>query len=118
MEGLELAEACRELAENKKAEDVMVLDVREVSGITDYFVIATGSSEPHVRAIWSEITKGLSRQHQVNAPKPEGSQFNSWVVVDYFDVIVHVMNRDVRERYDLEGLWNDAHVVEPARVAE
>ena len=51
-------------------------------------------------------------EHRVKAHKPEGAQHNRWVVIDYFDVIVHVMDREIREKYDLEGLWNDAAAVE------
>ena len=111
MDGLELALACREYADNKKAEDIVVLDVHEVSSITDYFVIVSGTSEPHVRAIWNEIVDSLKQDHQLTSPPPEGAQHNTWVVIDYFDVIVHVMSRETREKYDLEGLWNDAAVV-------
>ncbi len=114
MDGLELALACREYADNKKAEEITVLDVREVSSITDYFVIASGTSVPHVRAIWNEIVDGLKQDHQLTSPPPEGEQYNTWVVIDYFDVIVHVMSYETREKYDLEGLWNDAEVIEPA----
>ena len=116
MDGLELALACREYAYNKKAEEIVVLDVREVSSITDYFVIATGNSEPHVRAIWTDIAGRLQKDHAVSPPKPEGDRNNQWVVLDYYDVIVHVMLESVRDQYDLEGLWNDAALVESATV--
>jgi ribosome-associated protein len=117
MQGLELAEACRLYAEEKKAEDVIILDVREVSSITDYFVIATGTSEPHVRAIWTEVADSMKQQHGVAVGKPEGVRNNKWVVLDYFDVIVHVMIKDIRDEYDLEGLWNDAPQVTAEPVA-
>ena len=117
MEGLELAMACREYAEDKKAEAVVVLDVREQSSVTDYFVIATGTSPPHVRAVWNGIYDGLRMGHRVKAHKPEGALQNRWVVIDYFDVIVHVMTGDIREKYDLEGLWNDGAVIEPEVVS-
>lgn len=113
MDGLKLASTCREYASAKKAEDIVVLDVHEVSSITDYFVIASGTSAPHVRAIWNEIVDGLKQDHQLTPPPPEGAQCNTWVVIDYFDVIVHVMSRETREKYDLEGLWNDAAIIEP-----
>ena len=111
MQGRELAEACRGYAEDKKAEEVVILDVRGVSSVTDYFVIVSATSEPHVRAVWNEIIDTLKQKHGVAAAKPEGSRFNNWVVIDYFDVIVHVMHKDIRSEYDLEGLWNDAPVV-------
>jgi ribosome-associated protein len=111
MQGQELAEACRKYAEDKKAEAVVILDVQEVSSVTDFFVIASATSEPHVRAIWNEVVGRLKQEHGVSAAKPEGARFGNWVVIDYFDVIVHVMHRDIRDRYDLEGLWNDAPLI-------
>ena len=111
MDSKKLALLCRELADNKKAEDILVLDVRKLSSVTDYFVIATGTSEPHLRAIEDEITETLKEDHGVRPQAVDGSLQAAWVVVDYFDVIVHVMRRDLRERYNLEGLWNDAPVV-------
>ena len=116
MEGQALALACREYADDKKAGNLLVLDVRKVSTITDYFVIATGNSEPHVRAIWTDIAGRLQKDHAVPPAKPEGDRRNQWVVLDYYDVIVHVMLESVRDQYDLEGLWNDAGVVETAEV--
>ena len=79
MQGLELAEACRLYAEEKKAEDVIILDVREVSTITDYFVIATGTSEPHVRAIWTEVADSIKQQHGVPWASRKGcGTINGW----------------------------------------
>ena len=116
MDGQALALACREYADDKKAENLLVLDVREVSSITDYFVIATGNSAPHVRAIWTDIAGRLQKDPAMPPPKPEGARHNQWVVLDYYDVIVHVMLLSVRDQYDLEGLWNDAALVESATV--
>jgi ribosome-associated protein len=107
MESRKLAELCRELAENKKAENIVVLDVREVSSITDYFVIATGTSEPHLRAIVEEIRDELAEKHGLHPSGTEGGLQTAWVVLDYFDVIVHVMRAEAREHYNLEALWGD-----------
>jgi ribosome-associated protein len=76
-------------------------------------VIASGSSEPHLRAIVDEITNQLRDEHGLRPRAIDGSLQTSWVVLDYFDVIVHVMRRDVRERYDLETLWGDAPRIKP-----
>jgi len=103
-----LATLCRELAENKKAEQVVILDVRELSSVTDYFVIASGTSEPHLRAIVDEISEQLREDHRQRPRAVDGTLQTGWIVLDFFDVIVHVMRRDVRERYDLETLWGDA----------
>jgi len=104
MDSRKLALLCRELADNKKAEDISILDVRELSSVTDYFVIASGTSEPHLRAIVDEITDCLREDHGVRARAVDGTLQAAWVVLDFFDVIVHIMRADVRERYDLESL--------------
>jgi ribosome-associated protein len=115
MDSKKLAQLCRDLADNKKAENIVVLDVRDVSSVTDYFVIASGSSEPHLRAIVDEITDGLRDKHDLRPFRKDGSLQGAWVVLDFFDVIVHVMRADARERYDLEGLWGDAARVKPVK---
>lgn len=115
MDSKKLALLCRELAENKKAEDVVVLDVRKLSSVTDYFVIASGTSHPHLRAIVEEIAGKLRDDHNLRPSRSEGSTGGNWVVLDYFDVIVHVMHGETRKHYDLEGLWGDAKAVSPAR---
>jgi ribosome-associated protein len=108
MDSKKLAQLCRKLADNKKAEDIVVLDVKNISSVTDYFVIASGTSEPHLRAISDEITEGLKDEAHVSPKAIDGTFQNGWLVMDLFDVIVHVMRADVRKRYDLEGLWGDA----------
>lgn len=108
MDARKLALLCRELADNKKAEDIVILDLRKLSSITDYFVICTGTSEPHLRAIVDEIQEHLEEKQHLNARGTDGTVNTAWVVLDYFDVIVHVMRKDVRELYNLEGLWGDA----------
>jgi ribosome-associated protein len=120
MDSKKLAGLCRDFADNKKAENIVILDVRDLSSVTDYFVIASGTSEPHLRAIVDEITDGLRDQYDLRPVRKDGSMQGAWVVLDFFDVIVHVMRADARERYDLEGLWGDAARVKakskPAKV--
>jgi ribosome-associated protein len=108
MDSKKLAGLCRDFADNKKAENIVILDVRDLSSVTDYFVIASGTSEPHLRAIVDEITSRLRDEHDLRPLRKDGSMQGAWVVLDFFDVIVHVMRTDARERYDLEGLWGDA----------
>ena len=108
MDSRKLALLCRELADRRKAEDIVILDVRKVSSITDYFVIATGTSEPHLRAISDEIQDKLREEHDVRPRAVDGTLQTAWLVMDFFDVIVHVMRPDVRKLYDLETLWGDA----------
>jgi ribosome-associated protein len=117
MDSRKLALLCRDLADNKKAEDIVVLDVREISSVTDYFVIASGTSEPHLRAIVDEIQDNLREDHEIRPKAVDGTLQAAWVVLDYFDVIVHVMRHDLRERYDLETLWGDAPRVKSRKRA-
>jgi ribosome-associated protein len=117
MDSKKLALLCRDLADNRKAENIVIMDVRKVSSVTDYFVVASGTSEPHLRAITEEITDKLRTEHNLRPRAMDGTLQTAWVVMDFFDVIVHVMRSDVRERYNLEGLWGDAPVVRPRKKA-
>ena len=116
MDSRKLASRCRELADNRKAENIVVLDVRKLSSVTDYFVIASGTSEPHLRAIMDEIIDKLRADNDLRPRAVDGTVHAAWLVLDYFDVIVHVMRTDLRARYDLEGLWGDAPRVRPRKA--
>ena len=111
-----LALRCRELADDKKAEQVVILDVRKLSSVTDYFVIATGTSEPHLRALADEITEKLREEFGLRPRATDGTAKNNWIVLDYFDVMVQLMRAEARQRYDLESLWGDAPRVRARRL--
>lgn len=117
MDSRKLALLCRDFADNKKAEDLVILDLRKLSSVTDYFVIATGTSEPHLRAIVDEISDKLRQEYEVRPRAVDGTLATAWIVLDFFDVIVHVMRKDLRERYDLETLWGDAPRVKARKRA-
>ena len=117
MDSRKLALLCRKLADDKKAEDIVVLDVRDLSSVTDYFVIASGTSEPHLRAIESSIIDSLRKDHDLKPNHTDGSSRSKWIAADFFDVIVHIMTPEVRAKYDLEGLWADAPRVRALRRA-
>jgi len=116
MDSKELALFCRECAENRKGEDLVILDMRKVTSLADFFVVCTGTSDPHLRAIVSEITERLKTDHGIKPRARDGVGLASWVVVDYADVIVHVMKSEIRAHYDLEGLWGDAPRVRKPRA--
>jgi ribosome-associated protein len=116
MDSRKLALLCRALADNKKAEDIIILDLRKVSSVADYFVIASGGSEPHLRAIIDEIREKIRDEHGLSPRSTDGAVKTNWVVLDYGDVLVHVMRPETRQRYDLESLWGDAPRVR-ARVS-
>lgn len=108
MDSKKLAQRCRQLADDKKAENQVIVDLRKWPGVTDFMVICSGTSEPHLRAIEEGITRKLLEEHEIRPRAVDGTRHSGWIVIDYVDVLVHVMKPDVRERYDLEGLWNDA----------
>ncbi|NHN30980.1 ribosome silencing factor [Paenibacillus agricola] len=98
-------------AEDKKAMNLVTLDLQGVSLIADYFVICHGNSEPQVQAIATEIKK-VAEQNGARVRGLEGMDTARWVLVDLGDVIVHVFHREDREYYNIERLWSDAKVVE------
>jgi ribosome-associated protein len=100
---------CRALAE-KKAEDLRVLDVSAQSSITDYLILATGTSEPQLRALRVELTKALAETH-TRLVGAEISQESGWTVIDAFDVMIHLFTPEQRDRYSLDSLWKDAQEV-------
>ena len=112
MESKTLALTCARLADNKKAENIALLDLRSISSIADYFVIVTGSNEPHLRAIVDEISEKLRLDHNVRPFSIDGAKITPWIVLDFIDVLVHVMNDEFRELYDLENLWGDGEKID------
>jgi ribosome-associated protein len=101
---------CAALALDKKAFDVKVLDIRGLSTIADYLVIASGASDKQVAAIADSIRIGLKKYGK--AIDIEGAKEGKWVVIDYGDVIVHVFQEELRRYYDLDGLWSAARRAE------
>lgn len=104
---LELVKLCCRVLDDKKAGDVSVLDVSAQSSITDYLLIATATSEPHLRALRVELEKAIDGGgiHLVGMEAPQES---GWIVIDAFDVMIHLFTGEMRERYGLERLWRDA----------
>ena len=90
----------------------MVLDLEGISSFTDYFVICSGTSEPHLKAISGEIEERLREEHGIRAVSVDGFPASQWIVLDYLQVIVHVFRQEKREFYSLEDLWSDAQRVD------
>jgi len=86
----------------------VVLDLQGISSFTDYFVICSGTSEPHLKAIAGEIEDRLKDEHGIRAVSVDGFPASQWIVLDYLQVIVHVFRQEKREFYSLEDLWGDA----------
>ena len=108
IEGKELALAVATCADSKQAEDIVILDLTGISTITDFFVICTGGSLPHLKAIRKGVADGLLEGSGVRDSSRDGSPESQWMVLDYGDVILHVFHEDKRGNYALEDLWSDA----------
>ena len=107
---LELAKAIGEVLDNKKGHEVRVLHVENKTSITDYFVLCTGNSGTQVKALAGEVDFKIE-QRGVAADNVEGRANNSWIVLDYGNVVVHIFSREAREFYNLDKLYDDAPVV-------
>ncbi len=106
---LALARAAGKLALSKKGFDVKILKLKKISSVCDYFVICSGSVDVHVKAIADAVDDGL-RKKGIYPSHREGMEGATWVLVDYFDVVVHIFDEEARQFYALEKLWGDAPV--------
>ena len=116
VETRELAEAAARAASSKKGERVVVLDMRELLVITDYFVIASGTNDRQVRTIAEEIERAV-KDLGVKPVRREGEREGRWILLDFVDFVCHVFVDEEREYYDLERLWADAPRIEVAEEA-
>ena len=96
---------------DKKGEDVLLLDIRDISILADYFVIGSTTSERQAKAIVESIKQEVKQTFSVSPLHVEGETASGWVLMDYVDVIVHLFTEEARAYYDLEGLWQDGRVV-------
>lgn len=106
-----IALVCAKAALNKKANDVVILEMKKLTDITDYFIICSGTSDVQVKAIADEIDKELTK-HKIKIHHIEGYKWATWILIDLCDVVVHIFYEDTRKLYDLENLWADAKVIE------
>jgi len=106
-----LAFKLAELALTKKADNIKILDLRNITTISDFFVICTGHSEPQVKAIADAVLEGSKKEGEQVWHK-EGTNMRSWILLDFVDVVVHIFLRDTRNFYALEKLWGDAEITE------
>ena len=106
--GLALAEAIAGFAADKKARDVIELDLRGVLGYTDYFLVCSGGTERQTKAIHDGIHLGMKDDHGILPRRVEGAAESRWILMDYLDVVVHIFTPDARDFYRLEQLWGEA----------
>lgn len=110
MDSLKFAKKIANIVLSKKGTDIKILDLRKLSGISDYFLICSADSDRQVKAIADEVDKMLSEEG-IKCIHREGFESLNWVILDYFDVIVHVFKNEIRQFYGLEKLWGDAPVI-------
>ena len=108
MDALNCAQLCAAYTLEKKAFDVRLLEVKGLSSLTDYLVLASGRSDRQVQAIAEEVRAGLKNEHASPPLAVEGMNEGRWVLIDFGDVMVHVFQEPVRQFYDLDGLWQEA----------
>ncbi len=94
----------------KKAEHINVLDVRGITTLTDFFIVCNGGSESQIKALADNVSEKVKEATGEHVWRKEGLDSKKWVVLDYVDVVVHIFNRENREYYALEKMWNDAKV--------
>ena len=110
MSAPELVSEIARYAADKKAIDLLELDLRGVLGYTDYFLICSGNTGRQAKAIHDGILEGLKKEHGTLPRRVEGSAETGWILMDYLDVVVHIFTPETREFYRLEQLWGEAPV--------
>ena len=103
----ELARLCARAAQDKKGENLVILDVRKLCSFTDFFVIVSGRSTRHIQGL-AEAIETEMRSKRLSTSRAEGLNEGTWVLLDYNDVVVHIFYSETRKFYDIEGLWHDA----------
>lgn len=112
MTSLDLAKACARAADDAKATQIAIYDLRATSSLTEYAIICTATSVPHLRAVLRDVSKDVEEKHGVLPVYAERTPQALWAVLDYIDVMVHVMADEVREFYQLEAFWNPENRIE------
>lgn len=111
MTSLDLAKKVSSLLDNKKAIDINVIKIDEISSLSDYFVIATGTSNTHVKSLADELEFKLKEQG-IAPMRVEGYNSDSWILIDYASVVIHIFTKEGRDFYDLDRLWADGRKIE------
>ena len=107
----EITKLVVEALEDKKAEDVTIIDIHEISAVADYFVVANGTNQNQLQAMRDAVDEAMY-QRGIHARQVEGNQNSTWILMDYEDVIVHIFSKEDRLFYDLERIWRDGKVIE------
>jgi len=98
-----------ELMQDKKVQDIVILDVKELTSLTDYFILCTSESTPQTKAVMDHIYKNM-RANGLRPNNLEDTKTLEWVAMDYFNVVIHIFNKETRDYYQFERLWGDAKI--------
>lgn len=109
---LEIVKTIKAVLEDKKGEDIEILDISEVSVVADYFVVASADNVIQLNAMKEEIDERLYKEYQLSPKDVEGKRGSTWVLLDFGDVVVHLFTREDRAFYDLERIWKDGKKIE------
>lgn len=111
----EMAKLAYQALSEKKAEDIRIIDISEISVIADYFIIASGSNANQLQAMQDSVDEQLYKDGY-HAKQIEGNQRSSWILMDYSDIIVHIFSKEDRLFYDLERIWRDGKDIDPEEL--
>ena len=114
----DIVKLCEEIAYDRKAENIIRLDLKELPAVSDYFLLCTALSEPHIRAIADRIQRDVLEKLKVKPLHVDGSTESHWIIVDFGGVMVHIMTENSRAQYQLEDLWGDAPKINAVKRIE
>ena len=114
----ELMGQCIKIADDRKASNIVSLNVAEFSSLADYYVLCTGTSEPHLRAIIDAIGRDVKKEYSIAPIRIDGTAASHWMLMDYGNVMIHVMTEEARELYNLENLWSDAVKIDIEQIVK
>lgn len=118
MKNFDLKEIVRlvyQALEDKKAEDISIIDISEISVISDYFIVASGNNQNQLLAMQDEVDRVL-HEHGISVKQVEGNRTSTWILMDYEDLIIHLFSKEDRLFYNLERIWQDGIVIDPAEL--
>lgn len=113
--GIDLVSRCVRALDDKKAENIEVIEVGETSSVTDFYVIATGTSDPHLRALRVALEKAVDEVLPAGATRTQNEPGSGWCCVDAFDVVIHIFSEEMREYYNLEELYKQGKKISVAK---
>lgn len=114
---LEMTKAAIAALEDKKGEEIRIIDIREISPIADYFILANGNNRSQIQAMADEVGDRMHKSGHT-LKQVEGYNNANWILMDYTDIVIHIFDRESRSFYDLERIWRDGKLIDPDHITE